>query len=503
MLRSLHARLSLALFVLLALAGGLLVPSLLRTTRDYNAEVSQSLNRDLASRLSNHLIQEGLLSSRFKSDQSVRDRAGREISHLMTLNPDIEIYVLDSAGAILAASIKAPLQRKSVRLEAVQKFLGGAGPLPVEGDDPRHPSGSKVFSAARIPSAPGRLDGFIYIILGGEAYDAVSGKIGSSYVVRARVLWIIGVLFLTFLCAAILFRFLTRPLRHLAARVSGFSAPGTSTPASSAKTKLGDEIAMLEEAVAVMQGRVGAQVDTLKLADTDRRESVSNVSHDLRTPLASLQGYLETLLMKEGQLNADEQRKYLMIALKHAERLGKLVATLSELAKLDSREMQPAWEDVALAELVQDVTQQFQLAAQVKGIALRASPAEGLPFVRADIALVERALENLIENALRHTPGGGTVEVSLELLEAQKRVRVEVRDTGEGIAAADLPHIFERSYRAHDKARNAGAEDTGAGLGLAITKRIAEMHGGELEAQSEVGQGATFRFTLPLSGAST
>ena len=501
MLRSLHARLSLALFVLLALAGGLLVPSLLRTTRDYNAEVSQSLNRDLASRLANHLIDKGVLPAQFARDEAIQADARHHISHLMTLNPDIEIYILDTRGAILAASIKDSVQRKSVRLEPVRRFLSGAAGL-IPGDDPRHAGGSKVFSAARIPTAPGRLDGFIYIILGGEEYDAVASKIRSSYAVRAGAISVAGVLALTFLCAAILFRFLTRRLRHLAERVANFGAPGASAPAD-LHLKSRDEIALLEEAVAVMQGRVGAQVDTLRLADTDRRESVSNVSHDLRTPLAALQGYLETLLMKEGQLSADEGRKYLMIALKHAERLGKLIATLGELAKLDSREMRPAWEDVALGELVQDVTQQFQLAAQNKGVALRAGLAEGMPFVRADIALVERALENLIENALRHTPRGGTVEVSLELLEAQERVRVEVRDTGEGIASSDLPHIFERSYRAHDKARNAGAEDAGAGLGLAIAKRIAELHGGEIEAQSEVGKGATFRFTLPLSGAST
>jgi len=510
MLRSLHTRLSLVLLILLALAGALLLPLLLNTTRLYNAEVSQHLNRDLASRLARHLSEKGLLPARFQSDARAREAAGKEISYLMTLNPDIEIYVLDSQGAILASSIKAPVPGQSVRLDAVWRFLGGVGPLPIRGDDPRQAGGSKVFSAARIPSGPNRLSGFIYIILGGQQYEAVAQSIRSSYALRAGALSGAGVLGVTFLCAAALFGLLTRRLRLLATRVETFGAFGASGASRAGAQRQsaprpsrgrGDEIAALEDVFEVMSGRIGAQVQTLEDSDTRRREAVSNVSHDLRTPLAALQGYLETLLMKEGRLNQEEQRKYLMIALKHAERLGKLIASLFELAKLDSREMAPAWEEFSLAELVQDVAQQFQLAAANKGIELRAVGGEKMPFVRADIALVERILENLLENALRHTPHGGLVEVALQ--QQAGRVLVQVRDNGEGIAQEDLPHIFERSYRAKNAARSTEASDTGAGLGLAIAGRIAELHGGKLEVHSEAGQGATFGFSLPLAAPST
>jgi signal transduction histidine kinase len=508
MLRSLHARLSLVLLILLAVAGALLLPLLLSTTRLYNAEVGQHLNRDLASRLAVHLSEKSLLPARFPRDEKVREAAGREISHLMTLNPDIEIYVLDSEGAILATSIKAPVQKHSVRLDAVQRFLGGVGPLPILGDNPRQPDSRKVFSAARIPSAPNRLSGYVYIILGGEQYEAAAGRIRSSYALRAGAWSVAGVLGVTFVAAAILFGFLTRRLRRLTTLVEAFGAsgasPSTSAPPAPLKIKSRDEIAALEDVFARMSGRVGAQVQTLEQSDAHRREAVSNVSHDLRTPLAALQGYLETLLMKEGQLAPDEQRKYLATALKHAERLGKLIAALFELAKLDSREMEPAWEDFSPGELAHDVAQQFQLTAQNKGVTLRAIDGEGMPFVRGDIALVERALENLLENALRHTPRGGSIEIMLATVRAGsgERIRFEVRDNGEGIAPEDLPHIFERSYRAKDTVRSTDS-DTGAGLGLAISKRIAELHGGSLEVQSEPGAGAAFAFTLPLASSST
>ena len=218
---------------------------------------------------------------------------------------------------------------------------------------------------------------------------------------------------------------------------------------------------------------------------------MSNISHDLRTPLAALQGYLETLHMKDELLSTQERKSYLATALKRVARLNALIGSLFELAKLDAGEAQPQLELFSLAELVQDETQQFALAAQRKGVQLQALQSEDLPMVLGDIGLIERALENLIDNALRHTAAGGKVCISLSRCEENARqcVRVRVSDTGEGIAASDLPHIFERNFRA-------AQSDEGAGLGLAITKRILELHGETVEVQSELGQGTNFSFRL-------
>ena len=303
------------------------------------------------------------------------------------------------------------------------------------------------------------------------------------------------VLGVTFLVAAVLFALLTRRLRWLTSEVAAlrFGTNAEHGGGSSVPTAK-DEIAALEAAFADMSGRIGSQVQKLEQADINRREAVSNVSHDLRTPLAALQGYLETLLIMVGTLTLEEQRVYLTSALRHAERLGKLVAALFELAKLDSREMQLAREEFSLGELVQDVTQQFDLAANKKNIGLNVHCSTLPPFVSADIGLVERALENLIENALRHTPEGGLVDVTLE--RRGETALIEVKDNGVGIGEEDLTRIFERSFRAHDAARS--AEDDGAGLGLAITRRIAQLDGGEVSVQSTPGQGAAFTITLPL-----
>ena len=240
-----------------------------------------------------------------------------------------------------------------------------------------------------------------------------------------------------------------------------------------------------------MAERIRQQVRQLKETDQLRRELVANVSHDLRTPVTSLQGYLETLLLKEGVLSAQERQRYLEIATAQSKRLGDLIAELFELAKLNSQEMKPRMESFSLGELVQDVVQKFRLAVEAKQMTLQAKLGEDLPFISADIGLIERVLDNLIQNALRYTPPGGRITVILRRM--GENILTRVTDTGCGIPPEDLPHIFDRYYQAGRKHQTG---DTGAGLGLAITKRILELHGSAIEVQSTVDQGSTFSFQL-------
>jgi signal transduction histidine kinase len=168
-----------------------------------------------------------------------------------------------------------------------------------------------------------------------------------------------------------------------------------------------------------------------------------------------------------------------------------LIAELFDLATLNSREIVPHREPFALGELVQDVMQEFRLIADTKRLTLQAHFGANLPHVSADIGLIERVLKNLIENAIRHTEAGGTITVTLSC--AHEKILTQVTDTGCGISAEDLPFIFDRYYRA---AGNHPEQSPGAGLGLAIAKRILELHGSAIEAQSARQVGTTFRFEL-------
>jgi signal transduction histidine kinase len=226
-----------------------------------------------------------------------------------------------------------------------------------------------------------------------------------------------------------------------------------------------------------------------------RRDMIANVSHDLRSPLAALHGYLETLLIKEQRLTRETRRNYLEIALRQSERLGTLVSELFELAKLDVKDVEINPEPLQLSELAHDVLQKFKLAAEKKRVTLELEARPDLPYVRGDIGLIERVLDNLIENALEHTEAGG--EIRITMVRGDKKVAVQVADTGTGMPPEEIPHIFERSYRV-DKSR--ASRSGGAGLGLAIAKRILELHGSEIKVESQLNIGTRFSFALPVSG---
>jgi len=256
-----------------------------------------------------------------------------------------------------------------------------------------------------------------------------------------------------------------------------------------------DEIDRLARTFAAMACRITDQIRELTRKDSLRRELVAQVSHDLRTPLAALHGYLETLRMKDGSLPGAERVEYLDIALRHSERLRGLVEDLFELAKLDASDVRPSIEPISLGDLAQDVVQKYRLAAQRKGVHLTLKGVRDLPFVDADVRLIERVLENLIVNAIEHTPTAGDISVSTGVQD--HTVTIQVSDSGSGIPPEDLPRIFDRFYRAGG---NLG-ESQHAGLGLAIAKRILELHNCNMQVVSRVGAGTAFFFSLPISAS--
>jgi len=415
---------------------------------------------------------------------------------MMVINPAIEFYLLDPEGAVLAYSAEpGKVKRAHVSLEPLQRWLQGDATLPVQGDDPRDPLGQKVFSAARI-GTPEQTDGYLYIILGGEDYDSVVQTLAGSYILKVGAWMLLAVLALSLLAGLLLFALLTGKLQRLTVAMRAFKAGETLALAVVPRAG-GDEIDRLTATFSDMAQQINAQVETLKHTDNLRRELVANVSHDLRTPLATLHGYIETLLLKEDKLDTQQRREYLEIAILHCRRLNTLVSELFELARLDAQETRLNREPFSLPELVQDTVQKFQLSARDQHVSLVARFERALPFVSADIGLVGRVLENLIENALRYTPRDGVIE--LVLSPALRGVTVQVRDTGCGIPADELPRIFDRFYQL-DKSRNLNPGSSG--LGLAIAKRILDLHGGSIAVSSAVNQGTSFTFDLPAHYAS-
>ncbi len=489
MFKTLYGKIAVGLLLVFVCIGLLYLVQTLTTTKLYLQEVNQRLNRNLA----DYLVQERYYLKDGEADILALKST---FERLMHINPNIELYLLDVRGRILAYSASpGKVVRDSVDLKPLEDFIESAANFPILGDDPRDPERKKVFSAATI-LAQDRVEGYLYVILGGEEYDSVANRLRSSYVLRLSI-WIAGAgLLLVFAVALVLFNLMTRRVRRLAGALDEFRKGDFQTPIDIPRHKkgsAGDEIDRLRNVASQMSDRIIAHLNTIKRVDSLRREMVSNISHDLRTPLSSLQGYLETLLMKSHSLSAEEREAYLKTALSQSHRLGNLISELYELAKLDSPDMKIHAEAFNMGELAQDILQKYQLKAREKEVSLEISAPRELPPVHADIALIERAIQNLIDNALSFSRNGGNIRLIIE--PDDRTLTIKVMDDGYGIRKEDIPFIFDRFYQGKGQRRE---DDDSTGLGLAITKRILELHHSPIEVQSEPEKGATFMFALPL-----
>ena len=484
---TLYTKLSLAMVAIIAVIGAGFVIIYQTTIALYYEELTQRLNSPIAMYVTGD-------QSLLRDDGSVDDAALQELAHrAMIINPAVEVYLLDTQGRIVGHALPPEsVLLDRVAVEPITDLIAGGVDMPFKSDDPRNPRARKIFSAAEVRSETG-LQGYLYVVLGGQKYDELVNTLRGSY---ARDLGLWAILAISTLAAGVgvvAFGLLTKRLRNLTANVQQFSNSEFDTDVrETLKKGDSDEIDQLDTAFSAMAVRIKEQMERLTETDRLRRELVSNVSHDLRTPLASMQGYLETLLIKNGSLSDIERERCLSIARKNTQRLSELVDDLFELSKLDSASVTPTFEAFSLAELLQDTAQEFELHAHEKGITIETSSPGDSMIVYADIGLIQRVLENLIKNAIQFTPDKGHIRVQVD--KHPQRVAVSVSDNGCGIADSELDKIFDRFYHRE----NGGDKRSGsAGLGLAIVKRILDLHGSRITVTSELNRGTRFEFDLP------
>ncbi len=484
--RTLLSRIALTLFVLLVAFGFLLVQMFQHSNVSYQQEVAQKLNMDLAK----HIVNENTLMHEGKLDKTVLDKL---FHNLMVVNPSIELYCLDINGEVI--DYFAPdnkIKRDKIDLKPIKQFLNQEQRYPLKGEDPRSLTGHKVFSAAKIIEDD-KFQGYLYIVLGGEQYDTISAMIGDSYIFDSTINVLIVALAIALLGGVLVFAFQTRRLRRLADVMHDYADDHSQAKTLSRypyKNNAKDEIDQLGIQFNQMADKINVQVDELKKMDSMRREMVANVSHDLRTPLTAMRGYLETLVLQHKTISSTEQLKYIETALSHSQHLARLVEELFELAKLDSCESVVYAEPFSMCELVMDVVQKYQLPAGQKDIVLHTKLNPKAPLIHGDLGMMQRVLENLIDNGLRHTPKGGKITMSVDVESAG--VVVKIADTGCGIPKEDVSRIFERFYQRD----NTRSKSSNAGLGLAIVQRILELHQTVIQVSSELDKGTTFTFEM-------
>lgn len=453
-----------------------------------NQSSQQLINKDLAQNLVNDkkIVHDGKIDIKAMKDTFMQ---------YMTINPSIEIYYLDLQGKILAYSAEpGKVKRNSVDMKPVYQSLENNNLSLITGDDPRSHEVRKSFSVTPIPSEE-NTQGYLYVVLQGEELTAALNQKSQNTVVLLGGIVLSASLLAGFIIGLYLFYRINRRIKKLQTNVLGFinsDFASNQTSMFNANSQfLGDEISELERHISHMAGHIQQQWSALKQQDSLRREMVANISHDLRTPLASIQGYLETLTIKYGDLSTAEIEQYLNTTAKQAKGLQKLIDGLFELAKLDAHEHQPEMESFPLVELIYDVIAKFEIKAQQKQIEFTINSASDNPIVVADLGLIERVLDNLINNAIYYSHAQSSININIAAPQGGS-LTVRVCDTGLGISESQQALVFERFHQSHTPERTDGH----AGLGLCIVKKIIELHNQHVWVESKPQQGAQFNFTL-------
>jgi len=488
---SLYQRLSVSLFlVFIVLIGSFYFwqNNLTKVTR-YQSQ--QQLHLSLAANLArdNPLLQKGVYD---------HDALKNLFHTLMILGPAFEFYYLDTEGNVLTHSIPTTLlKREKIDLTPLIDLTQNRRSLPIYGDDPRNKNRKKVFSAAPVFNGA-TLQGYLYVIVAGERYESTFNNHNQDKRAQMSLAFIATAVGFLFIIMLGLFAYFTKPLRKLSSEMKALKSAGfdkSKVQMTSWQHKSNNEVHQLGETFHELIDQINQQFSLLAKSDQQRRELLADISHDLRTPLAALQGYLETISLNHKQLNEDKLIKYIDTAHASAQQLKLLIDQIFELAHLEGGQVSMNLESFNIAELLYDVFAKFSLKAQAKNISLTVSPNTCRMQVQSDIGKLERVLSNLIDNAIRHTPEGGNIDVQIKSEDNHNAI-LTVKDNGTGIKSEELAYIFDARYRASNATHT---EENNTGLGLAITKKLLELLNTDVKVESTLGKGTAFSFKLRVA----
>lgn len=437
------------------------------------------------------------------------------LRNLVLFEPDTQLYLLDSEGTVIASTgtVKLP---EGFRV-ALGPVLEAVGPTPmpyVLGDDPERMDATAVIAARPLRRAVIRnepaVSGYLYLVCHKRTLPQGSLAALQSTFAQPTLILILAVVGLSTLLAAWVTAAVTRPLVQLSTTVASVTRHGLEDFAATADARSGtiglaqttarDEFGQLNNGIRVMLNTLQAQWNTLRRLDHFRREGVSNLSHDLRSPLTATTACLETLEGRwAGDAARESDRQLVEVALRNTHNAARLVQSMGDLAQLDEPAFKLRTEVMDVSELLDDVALRFAERASRLGVRIVATPPPSAPPLAAvDVELFERAIANLMDNALKFCPAQGTIR--LAAVQSGKHVKVSVCDTGPGIPESDWPHLFDRFYQSRQSVAPATGEG-GKGLGLAIVKRIVELHGGEVTVDKAPEGGTRVTLTLPVLDA--
>jgi signal transduction histidine kinase len=430
-------------------------------------------------------------------------RFGQTLRQYILYSPNTGLYLVDTEGKVLSSAGEGRIFWSSYKL-SLEPLLNSHQVDPSQpkfGDDPDIQGASCIVAIYPVLDGE-QTKGYLYAVARDAVLQVQPSSLLGSYAIRTSIrAALLTILIGLVLTAAVLASF-TRPLSRLTMALEDIKARGFAEDATlgSGNASLGlkiseinrnDEIGRLSRTFVGLFERLKAEMGTVRRIDLQRRDMIASVSHDLRTPLTALSGQLETIRIKGDTLSAPEQRKYVDLAFQNAQHLKRLTDSLAELSKFDNPSIEAKLEPIALGELADDLVQRYRLRAEQQGVQLQVNYPDGLAMIPLDASLVERALSNLLDNALRVTPDGGQITVAVQAQDLHQIL--SVTDTGPGIVAEEQEKIFQKFYQTQTHREHRGS----AGLGLAIVRRVAQLHHGEVSLDSAPGKGSRFSLRFP------
>lgn len=480
----LFLKLSVGLLFLLLLIGGIVGYISLYTTQCFYDEANQKLNKELAK----YTVDE---VKTFDEEGNINSAEIMKLMHsMMAINPDVEVYLLDQVGKILKFVTlgEETIVRERVNMDPIQKFIASNGDIHIDGDDPRSSDGQKIFSAAPI-MRNGEISAYYYIILASQEREAALSAVVEKYVISIGGKLIVTCLLVSLLLGLLYIWYLTRNLNPIMNTMEEFREGNYSARISENTNDFND----LAKTYNKMANEIESNITKIKSIDNFRKELIANISHDLKTPISIIRGYAEMLTLKKDELSEAEKLKYLNNINESTKRVTGLMHQLLELSKLENNQIELRAEPFSLPELASDLMSRFELLLKEKNISFDFDIQDNLPLAYGDIALVERVIQNLVDNAIKYSPKDSEIKIGLS--KKQKGIEFVITDKGKGIEQKNINKIFDR----YTTSNEVNKLDKSFGLGLAISKKILELHNSTIAVSSKINMGTTFSFQLPTT----
>lgn len=445
-------------------------------------QIQQSLHRELATHMAhiNPLLSQGVTS----------DAALKEAFHdFMLLGPSFEIYTLDLQGKLIAFDApKSAIKREQVDIAPLQQFINGAK-LPVLGQDPRSPTTEKIFSAANLIDPRGVKTGYLYVIIGGQEFDAWQAVVAQHQHLNQWGAGLSATILFALALFVVLLKYFTAPISQLAHDMNQLSGHSL-TQDSLLKTRpqASKEILGLTTNINQLLSQVHQQHLAIAKQQAERHDFMLHLSHDLKTPLTTLQGYIDTwLLLAEHERDAS----LIEVAARAGLQLQQLLNQMLQLEALENGQVTATMQHIALAPLLNELQQYFLPRAKAQVVELAFEVDENVT-IYSDPLLLFRVLSNLVDNAIRYTPNGGKISINVEC--GGDRVWLLVSDNGSGIHQHELQALKQHAQV------NANTQQyqqlPQLGVGLSIVRQLLGLLNCNLQVQSTPGKGSHFKIEL-------